>query len=265
MTYNEFKQANKAGLKAYAEHGGKGYPKFRFQVKEVDFEHGLCLINGEWQKIQATLTAVMNKQICVANPQVFRNWVKFEKELVYYSDDDLNNPKNKALFATAGFYTNEGMDNILNGDARGAEITDANARYAYFNDMLQMDYDDFCALMGNRPLGTLLVIMKMKTWQGIRYGYKLITPTDWRDVLSAYGCDDYAFYVDRYNLLFKGYHHDSDCVPNEGLIRAVKPDVNLTNAQMDKIMKAYAAGDAGALLSRYTTSLRPLIAEMNGF
>lgn len=264
MTYNEFKQANAAGLKLYAEHGGKGYPKFKFRVKEVDFEHGICLINGEWQKIRDTLIAVMNKQICVMNPQVFRNWSKFDKEIVYYKDSDLNSPKNMVLFATAGFYTEDGVNDRLNGDSRGVVIKETNARYDYFNSMIQMDYDDLCTIMGNGSVGTVLVIMKIKTWQGIRYGYKLINPTDWRDILGVYGCDDYAFYVDRYNLLFKGYHHDSDGVPNEGLIRVVKPDMKLTDACMDKIMKAYAAGEAGALLSRYTTSLRPVIEEAHG-
>ena len=264
MTYSELKEANATGLKLYAEHGGKEYPKFKFQVKGVDFKKGLCLINGEWQKIRNTLNSIMNKQICVTNPQVFKDWSKFDKELVYYNDSDLNNPKNTVLFATAGFYTEDGVNDWLNDGHRGTFEVEPEMRSSYLNYMLQMSYDDLCTIMNNRKVGTVLVIMKVKTWQGIHYGYKLINTTDWRDILGAYGCDDYAFYVDRYNLLFKGYHHDSDGVPNEGLIRVVKPNMKLTDACMDKIMKAYAAGEAGTLLSRYTTSLRPVIEEAHG-
>ena len=98
MTYSEVKRANTAGLKIFAENKGSSGPKFKFQIKGVDFENGLCQINGEWQDIQKVLVAILNRQLCVVNLQVLKGWSKFEKDFVYYNDEALNSQKNKVLY-----------------------------------------------------------------------------------------------------------------------------------------------------------------------
>lgn len=265
MTYSEVKRANTTGLKLFAENKGSGVPKFKFQIKGVDFENGLCQVNGEWQDIQKLLVAILNRQLCVVNLQVLKGWGKFEKDFVYYNDEALNSQKNKVLYATAGFFTDDGVKHILKDYDHNISKMTQDEYYDIFNDYVIQDYSDLCDNMYNKRVGDVLVLMRVKTWQGVRYGYKVIKPRNWEDILGSYGCDDYAYYVDRFNLIFKGYHHDSDCTPNMGILREVKPDVELTDERLNKIIKAYEAGDASNILSRYTTSLRVPFAEVFGW
>lgn len=206
----------------------------------------------------------MSNQEYTATTNVFGNTDVQRHEIIHYNDSDLNVPDNRVIFATPGFYTEDGINAILDADAYGSQLTDVDKRISHFSSIIQMEYDDLCTNLGNGPID-VLIIMRTETEQGICFNHNVIKSTDWQGVLRSYGCDDYAFYIDEHNLMFKErYLDNSNVVQSTGIIRVVKPNIALTESQINEIMKEYAEGTTDDILSEYTSSLRQFIVKMCG-
>ena len=268
MKYSEVQKANAESLKLYKTPTG---PHFKFAIAGVDFDKDICQVNGEWSNIRSVLISILNRQICVTNLRVLSAWKGFGKEFEYYNAGVLNKPSNKVLFASADFYTDDGAEAIAQeylADIEHATFDGVDAyksAYSILDEYVNDDYCDLCGNMDTERTNPILVLMRIKRWNGVVYGYKVVKPRNWHDIFGSYGCDSFAYYVDRYNLNFIGYHHDSDCVPNTGILRECKPGVDLTSDQLDVIIQKYEKGDAGNILSRYTQSLRPHFTKVFGF
>lgn len=269
MTYKEVQRANADSLQKYNSKS-KTAPYFKFTIHDVDLTKNACVVNGEYSNIQSVLVSILNRKICVTNLRSLSKWAGFDKPFEYYSTSVLNKPSNRVLFATTDFYTQEGQEAIVqdcldNEDYVDLEDSEVN-NFQIMDDYEHDEYYDLCTNMNSsaKP-NDILVLMRIKRWNGVHCGYKIIKPRDWRDVFGSYGCDGFAYYVDRYNLHFIGYHHDSDGTPNTGIIREIKPGVQLTDNQLTAIMNQFEVGETSDTLTRLTRSLKPYFTKVYGF
>lgn len=187
----------------------------------------------------------------------------------YYTDEVLNKPGNHVLFCTAGMYSEEGARDIVSefceDDGVSSNKLDARTIYAGLQRYVSMDYDDVVGNFKQVVTNPVVVCMRTKLWDCTKVGIKVIEPCGFSALLSNYGCDEYAFYYDRYNLHFIGYHHDSNCTPNTGVLR------ELTSEALWKLGSAQAFSaryfdsiNKEEYLKRNTRSLIPYIYDMYG-
>lgn len=256
MTFKEFCDINAKYRKAFEKHLN-GAPLFCFELRDVDLKEGLCLVNGEYTPIKKVITSITQKhEICITNPYVLSQYSGFAVDTSFYDISVLN--KNRTLYASADFFTSYAENKIVkdfceNNDMDVSSISDAT-KSDIIDDYTGMCYDDLRMNLTLNSNVDVLVIMKIKRWNGVHYGYKVISAGS--GIFGAYGCDSFAYYMDRYNVRFIGYHHDSDTIPNEGLLRVIKKDVSLSDKVLNNMLDKINTGeDYSALLSRYTESL----------
>lgn len=128
------------------------------------------------------------------------------------------------------------------------------------NAYIEQDYDDLLINFSKKFSGRVLIFMNVKTWQGVRQGFKEIPDCSIRDIVQPFGCEEFAIYTDSYNICFIGYHHDSDGVPNKGIFRAIRP--NQYHRSVDSLGASILKSKYA--LSTYTTSLKPIIDNVYG-
>lgn len=106
----------------------------------------------------------------------------------------------------------------------------------------------------------IIVIADLGTWQGRRDGYKIIKSGNIADCLYS-RADFVTWYCDQYNFRAAEYHHDGT---NYLLYRALRPE--LSEDQKDYFLYEVYRGRANdRMIRRYTTSLRPHIADVYGW
>lgn len=271
MTYAQMCDANAIGLKKYTARTADKHtaddmftPHFCFKVMGINYEKNLCLINGEWQSLSKTIENVYKQQICITNPQIFKAWAGFDNKNAFYINSYLNKATNHTLFATENMYSKNGAKAIVQSYMDEHPGDTKRPHCDILSEYVQMDYVDLCVNMSTEPVGDVIILMRVKTWNAVRWGYKLVNTHNWRDILGCYGCDDFAYYVDGYNLHFVGYHHDSDTTPNIGVLREIKQGVQMTDVVAQRLLQKCETGEQSSLLSRYTTSLKPYFKNVYG-
>lgn len=179
----------------------------------------------------------------------------------YYNTDVLNDAVT-VLYATRGFYTEEGIDTIVREFYDYSENSNISeyARERLFDDYLDMEYEDLITNFENGFKVLSILIMEVKTWRGVRTGFKILNPCTIREVIQGYGCDDFAIYLDNYNIKFIGYHHDSDGIPNKGTFR----EIVKMPGNMDLNTLGYKILNVRSATSTYTASMRKYIFDVFG-
>lgn len=105
----------------------------------------------------------------------------------------------------------------------------------------------------------VLVLGNLGLWNGNVPAYKYLSGNV-NEALSA-SCDDEVYvYVDAYNLVVDGIHHDG-C--NHYVVRELKPGVPHDNPLTRAIVNGKFP--TSSQISRYTRSLRPVVAKVYGW
>ena len=187
----------------------------------------------------------------------------------YYTDEVLNKPGNHVLFCTAGMYSEEGARDIVaefcEDDGVPADKLDARVIFEGLQRYVSMDYDDMVGNFKRVAANPVVVCMRTKFWNCTKVDIKVIEPCGFSSLISNYGCDEYAFYYDRYNLHFMGYHHDSNGTPNTGILRELTSEALLKFGSAQAFSARYFdSTNKEEYLKRNTKSLIPHIYDVYG-
>ena len=138
-------------------------------------------------------------------------------------------------------------------------ITDENRKYELMEELNDMYYDDAKTNLNIDLPNDIIIIADIGTWRGRFDGYKEI---DGNVVECLYTECDYAtWYCDRYNFRAECIHHDGT---NYLLYRMWKDGI--TETQKDNFKSAILEKKlTSEMISRYTKSLRPYIANVYGW
>lgn len=138
-------------------------------------------------------------------------------------------------------------------------ITDENRKYELMEELNAMYYDDERYNLNIDLPEDIIIIADIGTWRGRFDGYKEI---DGNIAECLYSDCDYAtWYCDRYNFRAECSHHDGT---NYLLYRMWKDGI--TETQKDNFKSAILEKKlTSEMISRYTKSLRPYIANVYGW
>lgn len=129
------------------------------------------------------------------------------------------------------------------------------------DEALADDFEELCAEFSNVMTDCpIMIIADLGLWDGRKSGYKMVNSRCIADCFKL-ADDELTIYTDRYNLLATGSHHDG---VNHYLFREIKPNISET-AFENFLDKLYNGKATSADITRYTRSVRPLIAKKYGF
>ena len=104
----------------------------------------------------------------------------------------------------------------------------------------------------------IIAIANLGLWNGRKKGYKILS-SNVNSILSGFDCDYIEIYADRYNIKFKGYHHDGQ---NYIEFREIKDNVNIDNLLND----IYEGKEISRQkINYYTKSIRHYVADVYGW
>ena len=140
----------------------------------------------------------------------------------------------------------------------GEELTDDDKWQMVWNE-LQFWFDAEVGNLNKRLTTEVIAIADLGLWDGRRSGYKILG-NNLNDIFNV--TEDYNIWTyDRYNVRGKLIHHDGT---NYVLYRAFKD--GLTEEQKEHFCDAIYHGKCNErMISRYTRSLVPDVAEVYGF
>lgn len=142
-----------------------------------------------------------------------------------------------------------------------SQIDDEYEQQELVYDLLNSYLDDERVNLNIALDDEIIVIGDLGLWSGRKQGYKIIESGNISDCLYDNNCDYCRWYCDRYNMRFKGAHHDGN---NYYLYRTWKE--NLSDEQKDNFLeKLYYGRATHNDISRYTKSLRPYVAAVYGW
>lgn len=274
MTYTDLEMANRVGLAAFdGKLMGINAPQYKSAIRDVDYVTGTCFFKDS-MPIETVLLGIFENRICVTNLEVLKDCPMLKSNFNYYSYDVLGKPANRVLCATPLFYSTAGKAAIckdLRATTKGKHFYYSASDANIFHNFVFQHYHKLCTLMeqaGKKtsPLNKdILVLMCRRSENGVKYCYKVINPMLWGNIFDTMGFDEYAYYLDTYNLRFMCLNFDYCDESSEGILREVKSGVQLTDTVLKNILAKYKAGEESSILSQYTTSLKPCFNEVFGW
>lgn len=138
--------------------------------------------------IETVLVDIFENRICATNLEVLKDCPTLKSDFNYYSYDVLGKPTNRVLCATPLFYSAAGKAAIC----KDLRVTTKGKHFYYnasdakiFHDYVFQHYHKLCTIMEHASRKTsplnkdILVLMRRKNENGVKYCYKIINPMIW--------------------------------------------------------------------------------------
>ena len=138
------------------------------------------------------------------------------------------------------------------------EKLDEYEKMQKINNLLDEYFQDEVVNLNIKTDNKIIAIANLGLWNGRKKGYKILS-NNVNSILGGFGCDYIEIYADRYNIKFKGYHHDGQ---NYIEFREIKDNVNIDNLFNDIYEGKPISRQK---LNYYTKSIRHYVADVYGW
>ena len=138
------------------------------------------------------------------------------------------------------------------------EKLDEYEKMQKINNLLDEYFQDEVVNLNIKTDNKIIAIANLGLWNGRKKGYKILS-NNVNSILEGFGCDYIEIYADRYNIKFKGYHHDGQ---NYIEFREIKDNVNIDNLFNDIYEGKPISRQK---LNYYTKSIRHYVADVYGW
>ena len=150
------------------------------------------------------------------------------------------------------------QDYIEEVESNLGEKLDEYEKYEKIANLLDEYFQDEAINLNIITDNNIIAIASLGLWNGRKKGYKLLS-NNVNSILNGFDCDYIEIYADKYNIKFKGIHHDGQ---NYIEFREIREGVNIDNLLNDIY--------TGKTISRqklnyYTKSIRHYVADAYGW
>ena len=150
------------------------------------------------------------------------------------------------------------QDYIEEVESNLGEKLDEYEKMQKITNLLYEYFQDEVTNLNIKTDNNIIAIASLGLWNGRKKGYKILS-SNVNSILSGFDCDYIEIYADRYNIKFKGYHHDGQ---NYIEFREIKNNVNIDNLLNDIYEGKPISRQK---LNYYTKSIRHYVADAYGW
>lgn len=199
---------------------------------------------------------------------LFREW---RINLNTYISDELNN--GNVLYATKGMYSQDCMDEIVMSSCAKHNIPFEDISVSLYDSVMQdylaLDYDmlmkDIYAYEQVRPLPRGIIIFgAILTTNGVsEYCVKFFdTNNKLSQIITSFGCKEYAIYCNNFDICFIGYRDDAKTVELRGKFRVLKDKYKYRSKEV--LAVKFMESSKFLLFKSYTDSLKSYFEKIFG-
>ena len=153
---------------------------------------------------------------------------------------------------------NEWQDYLEEVEEAKCKKLNENEKYQEITNLLDEYFQDEIDNLNIKTDNKIIAIASLGLWNGRKKGYNILG-SNLNEILQGFGCDYVEIYSDRYNIKFKGFHHDGQ---NYIEFREIREGVNIDNLLND----IYEGKEISRQkLNYYTKSIRHYVADAYGW
>ena len=164
----------------------------------------------------------------------------------------------KIIWSNLDININEWHDFIEEVEEARCEKLSENEKYEKIANLLDEYFQDELDNLNIKTDNNIIAIASLGLWNGRKKGYKILS-NNVNSILNSFDCDYIEIYVDRYNIKFKGYHHDGQ---NYIEFREIREGTNIDNLLNDIYEGKPISRQK---LNYYTKSIRHYVADAYGW
>ena len=164
----------------------------------------------------------------------------------------------KIIWSNLNINIDEWQDYLEEVENESGEKLNDNEKYEKIANLLDEYFQDELTNLNIKTDNNIIAIASLGLWNGRKKGYKLLS-NNVNSILNGFDCDYIEIYADKYNIKFKGIHHDGQ---NYIEFREIREGVNI-----DNLLNAIYTGKEipRQKLNYYTKSIRHYVADVYGW
>ena len=162
------------------------------------------------------------------------------------------------IWSNLNINIDEWQDYIKEIENEQGEKLDEYEKMQKIANLLDEYFQDELVNLNIKTDNKIIAIANLGLWNGRKKGYKILD-NNVNSILNSFGCDHIEIYADKYNIKFKGIHHDGR---NYIEFREIREGVNIDNLLND----IYSSKEISRQkLNYYTKSIRHYVADVYGW
>ena len=164
----------------------------------------------------------------------------------------------KIIWSNLNININEWQDYLEEVENAIGEKLNEYEKYEKIANLLDEYFQDEVTNLNIKTDNNIIAIASLGLWNGRKKGYKLLS-NNVNSILNGFDCDYIEIYADKYNIKFKGIHHDGQ---NYIEFREIREGVNIDNLLNDIYIGKTISRQK---LNYYTKSILHYIAGVYGW